>query len=487
MIEVPVLRTRSYIAGAWRELHDRIGVLRDPNTGEERTAQLSASPSDVEAALAAAQRAFESGILESAGSRERASMLQAWADRLDAHAERIALQDAISTGNPVGTARVLAASLGDRVRSIARQAIEVGEGRSLDERLRVRVLNRPLGPTLVLAPWNAPTFVAVSKLAAALGAGSPVLLKPSEWTPGGAQLAFEQLLEEFEARSLPPGGAQLVHGAARVGAALAADPRVKVITFTGGLAAGRAVARAAAETLAVTQLELGSNNPAIVLPDADPASAARSLVAGVTRLNGQWCEAPGKVLVPDRLHDALLDALIAEAEELRIAACLDEDCELGPLAYGGHRDRLREQVAAYEAAGATAHRAGRLPELGGWFFQPTFIAGLPAEAATEELFGPALTLHRVSSTDEALAAANRSGGGLDGFVFGRDEEAAVRVGERIRAGEVRINGTHMADLADGSEQTFWDASGVGGHGPAQGVAFYQGRRVVGVDSPELPI
>lgn len=487
MITAPVIDVRSNVAGSWRRPTDKIGILCDPNTGDERAPQLSAPLSDVEDALAAAHDVFSSDAFEGIGLEARLVLLRDWSARLDLIVEDIAVQDAISTGNPLRTTRILASSLGDRVRSLVQQAEELGDGKLLNDHWRVRLLNRPLGPTLVLAPWNAPTFVAVSKVAAALAAGSPVLLKPSEWTPGGAQLAFEQLYAAIEDHEIPAGVAQLVHGGATVGAALASDPRVKVITFTGGLAAGRAVARASAETLAVTQLELGSNNPAIILPDADVGRTARLLVSGATRLNGQWCEAPGKVLVHDKLHDDLLEAMLAEADRLRIDHCFNDACDLGPLAYRAHRDRLNTQIAQYGELGAVTHQAGLSPDLGGWFFQPTIVTGLAAAAALDEMFGPAVTLHRVSSVEESLAAANHGGGGLDAFVFGTDEDEALRVGAKIRAGEVRINGTHMADLADGSEQTFWDAAGVGGHGPAQGVAFYQGRRVVGVDDPDLPI
>ncbi|WP_440711785.1 aldehyde dehydrogenase family protein [Herbiconiux sp. YIM B11900] len=484
----PVIRTRSFIEGAWRDADGVLGVLSDPNTGETRCGQLSASLTDVEDALSTAQRAYDEDLLQDVDVATRVQLLEGWAARLDEIVEEIALQDAVSTGNPIRTTRILASSLGTRVRGIAEQARALGDGQPLGgQASRVRLLNRALGPTLVLAPWNAPTFVAVSKVAAALGAGSPVILKPSEWTPSGAQVTFEHLVDTLPVHGVDTRVAQLVHGAAEVGSALSNDPRVRVITFTGGLTAGRAVARAAAENLAVTQLELGSNNPAIVLPDADIAATARHLISGMTRLNGQWCEAPGKVLAPAELHDDLLEALLAEAETLRIRNCFDNDCDLGPLAYRRHRDRLEQQLAEYAEAGAQVHRAGTVPELDGWFFAPAVVSGLPAAAAADELFGPALTLHMVPSVEEAIVEANRTGGGLDGFVFGRDEDTALKVGARVRAGEVRINGTHMADLADGSEQTFWDTSGVGGHGPAQGVAFYQGRRVVGVDSPDLPL
>lgn len=487
MLDVPVVLSRSLIDGVAHAPH-RIGTLHDPNTGAVRTDQVTASPEQVEQAVAAADRLYRSGMLDDYAAARRVAVLQDWAVRLDANAEAIAQQDSISTGNPLRTTRLLASFLGDRVRSATAQLIANPDDPILDTPDRVvRVLHRSLGPALVLAPWNAPTFVAVSKVAAAFAAGSPVILKPSEWTPSGAQLAAELLLEVLDSHEAPRASVQLVHGAGQVGAALASDARVRVITFTGGLAAGKAVARAAAETLAVTQLELGSNNPAIVLPDADVAKTASAVAEGITRLNGQWCEAPGKILVPPMLHDSFIDALRAELGRLRIESSLAEGCELGPLAYAAHRDRLAAQLDGYESQGADVVRAGRAPDLDGWFFTPAIVSGIPACEALDELFGPVVTVHAVPSVEEAVEAANSSGGGLDAFVFGRDEPAALEVGARVLAGEVRINGTHMADLADGSEQTFWGMSGVGGHGPAQGVPLYQGRRVVGVDSVNLPL
>ena len=488
MIDVQVVAQRSFIDGAWRIPRERLGVLCDPNTGAVRAPQLAASLADVDDVIRAASDLYTSDGLDGMGAGRRASVLNVWADQLDAHAEQIAQQDAISTGNPLQSTRTVSSFLGDRVRSLAQHSVGLWQDSTLEAGGRiVRLLNRPLGPTLVLAPWNAPTFVAVAKVAAAIGAASPVILKPSEWAPSGPQLAFELLQAVLEDAGFPPATAQLVHGGAVVGAALTQDHRIGAITFTGGLTAGRAVAHAAAETLAVIQLELGSNNPVIVLPDADLRHTARELLAGVTRLNGQWCEAPGKVLVMQQQHDDLVDALRAEIVRLRLGHCLEETTQLGPLAYERHRTRLESQLANYAAAGAQIHREATLPALDGWFFSPAIVTGLDASEAVDEMFGPALTVHGVDSVDTAIVAANQPGVGLDGYVFGRDESNAVQVGSRIRAGEIRINGTHMADLADGSAQTFWGTTGVGGHGPEHGVAFSQGRRIVGVDSAAHPI
>jgi len=172
---------------------------------------------------------------------------------------------------------------------------------------------------------------------------------------------------------------------------------------------------------------------------------------------------------------------------LTVGHCLDEDTDVGPLAYAAHRDRLRRGVAELVAHGGEALTTAALPDLGGWFMSPTLVVGTAPHHSTRELFGPVVSVHAVDSVEEAVAAARGPQTGLAGFVFGTDLDAAMRVAARIPAGEVRVNGCNLADLADSSEQTFWGNSGVGGHGPTDMVRFFQGRRTIGVDDPGLPI
>ncbi len=225
----------------------------------------------------------------------------------------------------------------------------------------------------------------------------------------------------------------------------------------------------------------------MVRPDADIAGTAAALAEGMTKLNGQWCEAPGKILVPEDLHDDLVDALLGQLGKLHIGHCLDDTTDVGPLAYSAHQAHLQQRVDDLVQHGGKALTSAPLPALGGWFFPPTIVVGLPAEKSEFELFGPAVTVHSVGSVEEALAAASGPETGLAGFVFGSDLDAALDTAARIPAGEIRINGCKLADLADGSEQTFWNNAGIGGHGPFDMVRFFQGSRIIGVDDPGLPI
>ena len=484
----PVIEQRSFVDGDWVEMIDSGRPLCDPNTGEARQPKLATAEADVERALEAAWRLFDGLVSETVGLRERCDLLLAVADELDRRQEEIALHDSLNMGAPIATSRLIAGALGDRVRAAVGDALELGDALDLGSAGRpVRLLRRALGPAVVIGPWNAPTFTTVGKVAAALLAGCPVLLKPSENAPSGCQIFSEILVGELRRRELPEALFQLIQGGSAVGSLLTSYPRVAALSFTGGVAAGRAVAAAATANLAVVQMELGSNNPAIVRADADISATAVSLVQGMTRLNGQWCEAPGKILVHESVHDDLVAAMTVELQGLRVGHCLDDRSDVGPLAFERHREGLRQEVDRLLSLGGSLLATERMPDLGGWFLAPGIVTGLAPAEATQELFGPLATVHRVADDAEALRHANAPGGGLDAYVFGADTEAALQLASRMRAGEVRVNGTFMSDLADGSQQTFWATSGIGGHGPQYGVRFFLGDRVVGVDRTDLPL
>ncbi|KFU80259.1 Acyl-CoA reductase [Amycolatopsis lurida] len=481
--EIP--RPVNYIADTWSEAEtvpDAWNV--DPNTREPVHRSVTTAQDDVERALRHAERVYDIGRWDDDARRERAAMLERVADIVETRAEDIARTDSLTSGTPISVTRKVAAFLPMRIWASAADLVNIPRVTALAAGGRdVRLHKVPWGPAAILTPWNGPSFIPAAKIAGAVAAGCPVILKPSEHAPGSAQIIVECFVEA----GLPSGALQLVHGAGDVGARLTTDPRVKIVSFTGGPAAGRAIARAAAEDFKVLQLELGGNNPVLVLDDADLDVTADGILDGMTKLNGQWCEGPGKILAHRSLIAPLLEALTERISKLVVGHSLDEDAEIGPISNAPHFRTLQSRIDGLRDLGASIRQPARLPELDGYFLSPTVAVGADPAQATAELFGPVVSLHAVDSGEQALRIANAHPSGLDAYVFGADTDRAIDVGSRILAGEVRVNGAKVADLGDDSAQSFWGPAGIGGHGPAESVRVFCGDRVVGVDSPDLPL
>ena len=275
-----------------------------------------------------------------------------------------------------------------------------------------------------------------------------------------------------------------MHGAGDVGAQLTADPRIKIVSFTGGPGAGRAIARAAAEDFKVLQLELGGNNPVLVLDDADVDVTADGILEGHDEAQRPVVRGTGQGTRPARPRRAARRR--ADRARSRSSSSATRSTRTARSARSP-TDRTsrpcRRRIDGLRGLGAEIHQPARLPELGGYFLSPTVAVGADPARATAELFGPVVSVHAVDSAEEALRIANANPSGLDAYVFGTDTDRAIEVGSRIVAGEVRVNGAKVADLGDDSAQSFWGPSGIGGHGPAESVRVFCGDRVVGVDSP----
>jgi betaine-aldehyde dehydrogenase len=484
MNAITIPRPVNFIADEWCEGTTGDSWNVDPNTREPVHRLAFTAPDDVERALRHAERSYDARPWDEEARHERAAILDRVADLVETRIEDIARTDSLTSGTPIGVTRLVAAFLPHRIRATAADLRAIPRVTALEAGGRdVRLFKVPWGPAAVLTPWNGPSFIPAAKVVSAIAAGCPVILKPSEHAPASAQVVAECFVEA----GLPAGTLQLLHGAGDVGARLTGDPRIKAVSFTGGPAAGRAIARAAAEDFKVLQLELGGNNPVIVLDDADLDLTADGILDGMTKLNGQWCEGPGKVLAPRALVGPLVDALTERISKLVVGHSLDEDAQVGPISNEPHFRTLESRIDGLRELGATIHQPAQLPELGGWFLSPTVAVGADPDGATAELFGPVVSVHAVDSADEALRIANANPSGLDAYVFGTDTDRAIEVGSRIVAGEVRVNGAKVADLGDDSAQSFWGPSGIGGHGPAESVRVFCGDRVVGVDSPDLPL
>ena len=449
--------------------------LEDPNTGEQVQPMLGTSSEVLRRALAAAQRVHEEGTWSSLSPLERADWLDRYADALMPRCPEVARLESLTTGAPISQTTMLSFIVHAAFRLVAEQLRAGLLTRTFDGPAGEVVVRRlPLGPALCLVPWNAPAPMAAHKVASALGAGCPVILKPSEFAPHGCGALADAAVEI----GLPAGVFQLVHGDVTVGQALVDDPRIRAVSFTGGLPGGRAIAAASVETLRPVQLELGGHNALVVLPDADLDQAAGAVVGLMTTLNGQWCRSLGRLIVPAGLQDELLDRVLAALSKVALGHSLSGDSQMGPIVHSGHLAHLRART---EALGGKVHSSTPLPELGGHFLAPTLVTGVASEDALHEIFGPVATVHPYGTVDEAVALANATPYGLEAYVVGTDTSVALAVGSRLRAGGVKVNGVSPLSLHLMAPRPAWGLSGLGAEGTVETITFFTGEQVVGVE------
>ena len=460
--------------------------LENPNTGQATQAQYAADPAAVERALAAAWHCHESRAWAGLPLDERAGLLAAFSAELDKRKGRIAELDSFATGVIIK----LTSLLNVIVTGAWHLAIEqmktdwTHSTQTHQNGQPIHIHRKPWGPALALVAWNAPSTFAAHKAANSLAAGCPTIVKPTEFAPYGCDI----FAEAAHAAGLPCGAFQIVHGGAEVGRTLVSDRRIRAVSFTGGVEGGRAIAGLCAHDFKPAQLEMGGSNPVIVMPDADLDFAADGVVSLLTSLNGQWCRALGRLVVHESIQDVLLERVFERLNALTLGDSCDLSTQLGPMIHSRHLAKLRGQIGQLVAAGGTAHRAGKLPDLTGNFLQPTLITGVESRAAQDEIFGPVGTVHSYRTEAELLSLANDTPYGLEAYIFAGDTEAAVKLGENIHAGEVKINGGTILSHGLYAPRPAWGLSGAGEEGTLETYRFFTNTRVVGVEGmSSLPL
>lgn len=453
--------------------------LQDPNTGQNLQQMGHTPDATVDRAIAAAARVHTSGEWSDLSTEERAGWLMQLGDAVEAKAMESARLEALTTGATISITGMLS-FITHIAWKAAAMTLGSGWGRQVvdgEKGQPVEVLRLPWGPAALLVPWNAPAPMAAHKAASALAAGAPAILKPSEFAPNGSGVIAEAAAEI----GLPAGVLQIVHGGPHTGGLLVTDDRMRSVSFTGGLEGGRAIASACAPDFKPTQLELGGNNPVIVMPDANLDEAALAVEMLMTQLNGQWCRALGRLLVHESVADDLLQAVQARFEKLAIGHSLSPDSQMGPIIHSNHLAGLRSRIDALVAGGGTAHAWAPLPDLPGNFLSPTLVTGVSSDDALHEMFGPVGTVHTFSTDEEAVALANATPYGLEGYVFGSDEERAMGVARQVRSGGVKVNGATMLSLSMMAPRPAWGWSGFADEGTVESINFFCGTRVVGVE------
>ncbi len=464
---------------------DRTNSLRNPNNQQEIQGQLSCSNDQVEMALTAADAAFHAGEWEQTPVEERAAALESIADQLEQPAtrEQLAFVDAITTGAVIKATRQMARLAPFVFRATAEYLRNTGLSWRLPGKIgEVEYFRRPLGPALLVSPWNGPTAIGSHKIASALGAGAPCIVKPSEWAPHSA-LIMARIIHDM---GLPRGTFQLTCGNRDIGGRMVADSRIKSVSFTGGLAGGRAIAAACAGDFKPTQLELGGNNPLVVFEDADLELAARGIVYGLTNLNAQWCRALGRVVVHRSVKSDLLELVEAKLADLVLGDSLSDSSDMGPMIHQAQYDSVLSSIETLTKRGGSLISPTSLPtspDLSGYFIAPTLIDGCEPQDTQDEIFGPAAAIHSFDTEAEALALANGTPFGLAAYVYSQNEEKAFAFGRQLRTGGVKINGYSLLSLSGAAPRGAWGLSGLGEEGTGESVTFFTGARVVGV-SPQ---
>ena len=406
-----------------------------------------AGPEDTGAAIAAAHAAFREGGWPGTPARERGDLLLRVADLLERDTAIVAELESRDTGKRLVESEYDVADVVSVFRHYGRVAAEEA-GRVVDTGnpdVLSRIVHEPIGVCALITPWNYPLLQVSWKVAPCLAAGNTFVLKPSEITPHTA-IHLIRLLEEA---GLPAGVGNLVLGAgASAGAPLAEDPRVDLVSFTGGLATGKALMAAAAGTVKKVALELGGKNPNIVYADADREVALDYALTAVFLHSGQVCSAGARLLVEESLHDEFVDALVERAGRIRLGGPFDDKAETGPLTSAAHRDKVERYVAAGIAEGAVLRCGGTRPDdpelADGFYYLPTVLDRCTSAMSVtqDESFGPVLTVETFTDEDEAVAIATDSIYGLAGAVWTGDAGRGQRVAGRLRMGTVWINDYH---------------------------------------------
>lgn len=458
-----------FIGGGWRPGREA-GEVISPVSGKALATLTLAGADDTRAAIDAAASALPR--LRAMGGFARADALHRIADEMLRRADEGARMISLETGKPLAQAQREWALSCDQFRWYAEEARRI-YGRIVESRVpggRFEVTREPVGVVGAFTAWNFPAALPARKLAPALAAGCPVVLRPSSQTPGVAMVMIDCL----RAGALPDGAVNLVAGSTRATYdVIMADPRVRKVSLTGSTRVGQQMIRDAAETVKKVSMELGGNAPCILYDDADLTSALEVMVPTKYANCGQVCVSPDRFFIHDSLHDAFVDGFVERAAKIRLGDGLDPETGMGPLINARRQDEVEATVQDAVQAGASIALGGKRADRNeGYFFEPTVLTDVTdtMKVFADENFGPVAAITRFSDEEEVLTRANASEMGLAAYAFTRSPDRARRTVAALKAGMVGINSFALA----ASEAPFGGTShsGMGREGGAEGIGDY---------------
>lgn len=439
--------------------------VRDPSSDDVIARVAEGDAADVDAAVAAARRAFEDSEWSRMKPCDRERLMHRLADLIEREADSLAELEAIDNGKALVMARYVDVKHALEVwRYMAGWPTKL-EGQTLPisgtlvpgQEYAAFSQREPIGVVGAIIAWNFPLLLATWKCAPALAAGCTVVLKPAEETPLTALRLGELVIEA----GFPPGVFNIVTGLGpTAGAALAAHPGVDKITFTGSTEVGRLIVKAAAGNMKKVTVELGGKSPTIVMGDADPAVAIPGAASAIFFNHGQVCCAGSRLYVASRLYEQVLEGVAQQAAGMKLGPSLDPAAQLGPLVSDVQRSRVMKYIGEGFAAGARAVHGGKVVDSRGYYVQPTVFADVTEDMSIvrEEIFGPVVVVKPFDDLDDVARLANDSIYGLGASIWTRDVHKVFHLSKKLRAGTVWVNCHSMLDPVmpfGGYKQSGW--------------------------------
>lgn len=468
------------IGGQWRDATgQQTFAVEDPATGEVLCEVADATADDARAALDAAVAAQASWA--ATPPNERSEILHRAFLALGERADELALLMTLEMGKAVAESKGEIAYAAEFFRWFSGEALRVdgyyktaGNGQS-----RVLVMRQPVGPCYFITPWNFPNAMGTRKIGPAIAAGCTMVVKPAQQTPL-SMLALARLLEEC---GLPPGVLNVITAtrSGEVSAPVIGDPRLRKLSFTGSTEVGRTLIAQAADQVLKVSMELGGNAPFLVFEDADLDAAVDGAMLAKMRNVGEACTSANRFHVHESVAEEFGRRLADRMGALRVGRGTDEGVDVGPLIDDSQRAKVAELVDDAVSRGATCLTGGRKPDGAGYFFEPTVLTGVPADARvlSEEIFGPVAPIATFRTDEEAIEAANRTEYGLVSYVFTRDLTRALRVCEALETGMIGLNQGMVSNA--GAPFGGVKQSGTGREGGNEGIAEYLETKYVAVN------
>jgi succinate-semialdehyde dehydrogenase / glutarate-semialdehyde dehydrogenase len=468
-----------YIGGEWRDGAKGTLGVEDPATGETLCEVADASTDDAKEALTAAVDAGPEWSEHP--PRERGEILRHAFEAITARSDELALLMTLEMGKPLAESKAEIAYAAEFFRWFSEEAVRIDGRYSVNSNGQGRVLTmkQPVGPCLLITPWNFPLAMGTRKIGPAIAAGCTMVVKPAQQTP----LSMLMLVKILEEVGLPGGVVNLVtaSSSSETMAPLIADSRLRKLSFTGSTEVGRKLMEQASQNLLRLSMELGGNAPFIVFDDADIDAAVAGAMIAKMRNIGEACTSANRLYVADKVAEQFAEKLAEKMGAMKIGRGTEEGVQVGPLIDDGQRGKVAELVEDAIGRGAKAVVGGQARDGAGYFYNPTVLTDVPDDAKLlhEEIFGPVAPVKGFADEDEAIAAANDTEYGLVAYVFTSNLKRALRVIERLETGMVGLNQGMVSNA--GAPFGGIKQSGFGREGGHQGMEEYLETKYVAVN------